>query len=497
LACSWVRARSESPRRDPRKPFSPPDSPKRCYRPEDRSSSAGRGPWTSADDPSPSPRSIPRSSESLARRATGALHVLMGADHLCALAVVAAPGEADLRPAERASSRGDAAPRRADDAASRTYLVSPNARAREHPREDSEHTEHTERLSAHRATFLKSLALGVRWGVGHAAGLALVCAVFFSAKGRVSLDGVGDVTDKVVGASMVLLGVLALAQLRAWRRRRALERAHLDDALVNAAAHLQPHAEGRRLDLEARRGAGALNEIDKTKARSPPASPLAILPGSAAHARAHDLDLPHTHGGAGTEKGVEPEPFPLASDGKKRGLPRDDAPRDGDDDVSEPPRDALDADVERGWSSAPVDADVSCAAGTGTRTRTERERAATHARARWSFAIGFSHGVASPSGILSVLPAVVLDDSAKATAYLVAFFITSTASMGAFAGAFGLVASLAAAAAAADPARDPAARVSDAPARVAMGLNLFAGAAAVAIGVAWLALSAAGKLGDL
>jgi hypothetical protein len=98
---------------------------------------------------------------------------------------------------------------------------------------------------------------------------------------------------------------------------------------------------------------------------------------------------------------------------------------------------------------------------------------------------------------LSVLPAVVLDDSAKATAYLVAFFITSTASMGAFAGAFGLVASLAAAAAAADPARDPAARVSDAPARVAMGLNLFAGAAAVAIGVAWLALSAAGKLGDL
>lgn len=420
----------------------------------------------------------------------------MGADHLCALAVVAAPGEADLRPAERASSRGDAPPRRADDAASRTYLVSPNARAREHPREDSEHTEHTEhteRLSAHRATFLKSLALGVRWGVGHAAGLALVCAVFFSAKGRVSLDGVGDVTDKVVGASMVLLGVLALAQLRAWRRRRALERAHLDDALVNAAAHLQPHAEGRRLDLEARRGVGALDEIDKTKARSPPASPLAILPGSAAHARAHDLDLPHTHGGAGTEKAQS-----LASDGKKRGLPtRDDAPRDGDDDDVSRGGSALDADVERGWSSAPVDADVSRAAVTSTRTRTERERAATHARARWSFAIGFSHGVASPSGILSVLPAVVLDDSAKATAYLVAFFITSTASMGAFAGAFGLVASLAAAAAAADPARDPAARVSDAPARVAMGLNLFAGAAAVAIGVAWLALSAAGKLGDL
>ena len=97
-----------------------------------------------------------------------------------------------------------------------------------------------------------------------------------------------------------------------------------------------------------------------------------------------------------------------------------------------------------------------------------------------------------------MLPAVVLDDSAKATAYLVAFFITSTASMGAFAGAFGLVASLAAAAAAAAaPGRDPVRRVSDAPVRVAMGLNLFAGVAAVAIGVAWLVLSATGKLGDL
>ena len=380
----------------------------------------------------------------------------MGADHLCALAVVAAPGEADLRSAERASSRGDAAPPRADDAASRTYLVSPNARAREHPRE---HSERSERLSAHRATFLKSLALGVRWGVGHAAGLAVVCAVFFSAKGRVSLDGVGDVTDKVVGASMVLLGVLALAQLRAWRRRRALERAHLDDALVRR----------RRRPPTARRGeaagpgvAGASDSARSTKSTKQKLGrrrPRRWRFGRAApRMRARDLDLPHTHGVAETSGVFTPFPTAEKSDGKNHGL-------QANDDVSEPPRDALETDVERGWSSVSVDADVSCAAGTGTGTRTERERAATHARARWSFAIGFSHGVASPSGILSVLPAVVLDDSAKATAYLVAFFITSTASMGAFAGAFGLVASLAAAAAAADPARDPSAcRASDAPA---------------------------------
>jgi len=155
------------------------------------------------------------------------------------------------------------------------------------------------------------------------------------------------------------------------------------------------------------------------------------------------------------------------------------------------------SDVELGVSSEDVNA-VNAEDDTQNQDKTEPSASdEAKSRSRWSFAIGFSHGVASPSGILSVLPAVVLDDSAKASAYLVAFFITSTASMGAFAGAFGLVAAAAAAVAAAAPTRDPAARVSDAPVRVAMGLNLFAGAAAIAIGVAWLALSATGKLGDL
>ena len=320
-------------------------------------------------------------------RATGALHVLMGADHLCALAVVAAPGESDLRPSGSAPV----------DTKKKTHFAT--------------------------QTFLKSTALGVRWGLGHAAGLALVCLAFFSAKGAVSLDGVGDVTDKVVGASMVLLGVLALAQLRAWRRRRALERAHLNDALANAAADLQPHAEGRRMDLEARSssalGKGSVSNTKQTafdhdqtakQRTSSNFAPLAVQPGSAAHAHAHDLDLPHVHREARMEE-----------------------------------KDA--SDVELGVSSEDVNA-VSAEDEPQNQDKTEPSVSdEAKARSRWSFAIGFSHGVASPSGILSVLPAVVLDDSAKASAYLVAFFITSTASMGAFAGAFGLAATAAAVAA--------------------------------------------------
>ena len=432
----------------------------------------------------------------------------MGADHLCALAVVAAPGESDLRPSDRArgARRTPNDAPRAEGDSSVGETSSAGHRSDVEPRERKEKHFATE-------TFLKSSALGVRWGLGHAAGLALVCAAFFSAKGAVSLDGVGDVTDKVVGASMVLLGVLALAQLRAWRRRRALERAHLNDALANAAADLQPHAEGRRMDLEARRDALGKGSVSKTafdhnqtaRRMSAQFAPLAVRPGSAAHAHAHDLDLPHVH----RERRMEEKDFSDAERGARFGPPGENAAR--------AMRNAVDAnehasDVELGVSSEDLffsdaaETTFSRAENSAARDEDENKNknedepsASAKARSRWSFAIGFSHGVASPSGILSVLPAVVLDDSAKASAYLVAFFITSTASMGAFAGAFGLVAAAAAAAAAAAPTRDrdPAARISDAPVRVAMGLNLFAGAAAIAIGVAWLALSATGKLGDL
>ena len=121
-------------------------------------------------------------------------------------------------------------------------------------------------------------------------GLAVVCAVFFSAKAGLA-DGVGDVTDKVVGASMVLLGVLVLVQLRAWRRRRALERAHPDDALVNAAADLN-RTPREAADRGAARATRRARRNRQNKARSPPARRWRF--GRAApRMRAHDLDLPH------------------------------------------------------------------------------------------------------------------------------------------------------------------------------------------------------------
>jgi ABC-type nickel/cobalt efflux system permease component RcnA len=320
-------------------------------------------------------------------------------------------------------------------------------------------------------TFWKSCLLGLRWGLGHAAGLALVCAVFFSARDKVRLDDVGDVTDKIVGASMILLGVLALVQLRRWQKKRALETQHLEDALGTAAEALDAH---RVASIET--GSSASEALKNKKTTTSPSTSdafgVSVQPGSAAHARAHDLDLPHTHAHA----------LRVVTDRS--------------------------SDGNRSVQATASDRDAS--------GEEKPNRELGSARGRWSGAVGFSHGVASPSGILSVLPAVVLDDASKSSGYLIAFFVASTAAMGAFAGLFGTLATFAAEKASRDSGRTfpgdedeesrggpgsrlrlASRRVSDAPVRVAMRLNLFAGISAIGIGIAWIALSWTGKLGDL
>ena len=131
--------------------------------------------------------------------------------------------------------------------------------------------------------------------------------------------------------------------------------------------------------------------------------------------------------------------------------------------------------------------------------------------------IGLVHGVAGPSGILAVLPAVVLADAGKSAAYLVAFFAASATAMGALAAIFGYVTDLAVRRQM-DDGRDGrceedvgerkgvgfdsrerrvGTRATDAATRVAMGLNLGAGVLAVAVGTLWLILSGLGLLGSL
>ena len=130
----------------------------------------------------------------------------MGADHLIALAVVAAPGAPERRKRRDVESRGG--DYRAED---------------EEDDEDENDDERTTRFGARPGLrrALRSAMLGVQWGCGHALGLALVCAVFFATRRRMNLDDFGEYADKAVGASMIALGLVSLWSLWRWRRRRS------------------------------------------------------------------------------------------------------------------------------------------------------------------------------------------------------------------------------------------------------------------------------------
>ena len=116
----------------------------------------------------------------------------MGADHLIALAVVASPDAPEREPRRDVESRGGDHRDGDDD-------------------DDENRDAERDRPGMRRA--LRAGILGVQWGIGHALGLALVCAVFFATRRRMNLDDFGDYADKAVGASMIALGLISLWHL--------------------------------------------------------------------------------------------------------------------------------------------------------------------------------------------------------------------------------------------------------------------------------------------
>lgn len=380
----------------------------------------------------------------------------MGADHLIALAVVAAPGAPERRKRRDVESRGG------------------DYRAEDEDDDDENDDERTTRFGARPGLrrALRSAMLGVQWGCGHALGLALVCAVFFATRRRMNLDDFGEYADKAVGASMIALGLVSLWSLWRWRRRRDLERAHIADAGASGAGDPEVHsADGahQRDLLVGTRGDEISRELTVTGS-------LVLEAGSEEHAAAHDMHLPHVH---------VPRGSPV-----KQAAARTSSP-----------------EVSRSLQKSSPDGDESEAS---KEVNDSSEREEDKSRGRWSLSIGLVHGIAGPSGILAVLPAVVLADAGKSTAYLVAFFVTSTAAMGLFAGLFGYVTDLAVrrhmdgkdapdtlGGHRFDSHEVRVTRASDAATRVAMGLNLGAGVLAVCVGTLWLTLSGLGLLGSL
>lgn len=83
----------------------------------------------------------------------------------------------------------------------------------------------------------RAFGTGVRWGLGHGAGVLLVGALAVLLRERLDLDLVGNWGERAVGVLLIVIGVLAL--------RRALRlhaHAHAHDAGNSPHVHLHAHA---------------------------------------------------------------------------------------------------------------------------------------------------------------------------------------------------------------------------------------------------------------
>ncbi|CAI5719524.1 unnamed protein product [Hyaloperonospora brassicae] len=98
-----------------------------------------------------------------------------------------------------------------------------------------------------------------------------------------------------------------------------------------------------------------------------------------------------------------------------------------------------------------------------------------------AFAYGTAHGLAGTGGVLGVLPAVILNDWTKSSAYLGAFCLSSIATMGAFAALYGEVTG----------------RVSRVSAASLVRIGVFSSCVSLGVGVMWVALVLTGTLDEV
>ena len=118
--------------------------------------------------------------------------MLMGPDHLCALAVVAVPGATDVSSSDGDDEDLSDAEENNDDTAA------PQQRRRRNVWKDNAATGSLRRAA-------RSFALGIQWGGGHSIGLGIICAVFFATRKRLDLDGLSEVRGLPSGYHHVVI----------------------------------------------------------------------------------------------------------------------------------------------------------------------------------------------------------------------------------------------------------------------------------------------------
>ncbi|GAB9473320.1 hypothetical protein Gpo141_00010474 [Globisporangium polare] len=101
-----------------------------------------------------------------------------------------------------------------------------------------------------------------------------------------------------------------------------------------------------------------------------------------------------------------------------------------------------------------------------------------HTQQFTAFAYGIAHGLAGTGGVLGVLPAVILNDWAKSTAYLLSFCIASIFIMGVFAASYGEITG----------------RLSKFSESLLYRIGIFSACVSLTVGVTWIILVSTGQL---